>query len=235
MRKTLFLILLACISCGRSSEGFSDAELALIHRTAAGVEPMVPEGTMRVLTIEDPADCLVLRAPSSDLSAEALLSSDYDSLARLMVATVTHPSQDGVGIAGPQVGLNRRVVAVQRFDKEPVLNAGRPEHPFEVYPNIRIVWASDSLAVGPEGCLSVPDRRGDVPRSTSIIIEYADIQQLTLNHLRHLPHAIQSKSLNDSELEKTVPMIRDTVSGFTAVIFQHEIDHLDGVLYIDRL
>ena len=235
MRKTLFLILLACISCGRSSEGFSDAELALIHRTAGGVEPMVPEGTMRVLTIEDPADCLVLRTPSSDLSAEALLSSDYDSLARLMVATVTHPSQDGVGIAGPQVGLNRRVVAVQRFDKEPVLNAGRPEHPFEVYPNIRIVWASDSLAVGPEGCLSVPDRRGDVPRSTSIIIEYADIQQLTLNHLRHLPHAIQSKSLNDSELEKTVPIIRDTVSGFTAVIFQHEIDHLDGVLYIDRL
>jgi magnesium-transporting ATPase (P-type) len=73
----------------------------------------------------------------------------------------------GVTIIGPQVGLNRRVVAVQRFDKE--------GEPFEVYPNVRIVWASDSLAAGPEGCLSVPDRRGEVLRSEEIVIEYADI------------------------------------------------------------
>mgnify|MGYP002517567652 FL=1 len=181
---------------------------------------------MRVLTIDDPADCLVLRAPSHDLSDDALLSSDYEKLAELMVATVTHPSQDGVGIAGPQVGLNRRVVAVQRFDKEPVLRAGRLDHPFEVYPNIRIVWASDSLAAGPEGCLSVPDRRGDVLRSTEIVIEYADITGLK---------DADSKSNTAQPAGGTVPIIRDTVSGFTAVIFQHEIDHLEGVLYIDRL
>ena len=187
---------------------------------------------------------------SSDLSDEALLSPAYASLAELMVATVTHPSQDGVGIAGPQVGLNRRVVAVQRFDKEPVMNAaGKVDHPFEVYPNIRIVWASDSLEAGPEGCLSVPDRRGDVMRSTEIVIEYADIQQLVGNRLLHLPHATSDKALTDSGLCDTgvgsheyqndcdcnIPMVRDTVRGFTAVIFQHEIDHLDGVLYIDRL
>ena len=181
---------------------------------------------MRVLTIDDPADCLVLRAPSHDLSDDALLSSDYEKLAELMVATVTHPSQDGVGIAGPQVGLNRRVVAVQRFDKEPVLRAGRLDHPFEVYPNIRIVWASDSLAAGPEGCLSVPDRRGDVLRSTEIVIEYADITGLK---------DADSKSNPAQPAGGTVPIVRDTVSGFTAVIFQHEIDHLEGVLYIDRL
>lgn len=46
--------------------------------------------------------------------------------------TVTDSTQDGVGIAGPQVGLKRRVVAVQRFDK-----AGEP---FEVYPNIRVEY-----------------------------------------------------------------------------------------------
>lgn len=136
-----------------------------------------------------------------------------------MVATVTHPSQDGVGIAGPQVGLNRRIVAVQRFDKE--------GEPFEVYPNVRIVWASDSLAAGPEGCLSVPDKRGEVVRSQEIVIEYADITGVE--------HSQQEYQLKTSRWAKPVPMVRDTVSGFTAVIFQHEVDHLDGVLYIDRL
>ena len=41
--------------------------------------------------------------------------------------------------------------------------------------------------------------------------------------------------LNSNRYAKPVPMVLDTVRGFTAVIFQHEIDHLDGVLYIDRL
>ena len=176
---------------------FTSQETALIERSLAGLEAGVPEGTMRVLTIADSSDLAVLRAPSANLSEKALQSDEYAGLCSLMVATVTHPTQDGVGIAGPQVGLNRRVVAVQRFDKE--------GEPFEVYPNISIVWASDSLAFCPEGCLSVPDRRGDVARSTEIVIEYG------------------------------IPAVRDTVSGFTAVIFQHEIDHLDGVLYIDRL
>jgi peptide deformylase len=136
-----------------------------------------------------------------------------------MVATVTHPSQDGVGIAGPQVGLNRRVIAVQRFDKE--------GEPFEVYPNVRILWTSDSLATGPEGCLSVPDKRGDVLRSQEIVIEYADIAGVEQSR--------QGIRLKSNRCTKPVPMVRDTVSGFTAVIFQHEVDHLDGVLYIDRL
>lgn len=168
---------------------------------------------MRVLTIEDPSDLAVLRATSCDFSHEALLSDEFARLAELMVATVTHPSQDGVGIAGPQVGLNRRVVAVQRFDKD--------GEPFEVYPNVRIVWQSDSLAFGPEGCLSVPDRREDVARSQEIVIEYTAI------------NGPYSPSSPDSNLA-LIP-VRDTISGFTAVIFQHEVDHLDGVLYIDRV
>ena len=171
---------------------FTSDELAIIEST---------DSIMRVLTIESPRDLSVLRAPSIDFSTEALLSDEFARLADLMVATVTHPSQDGVGIAGPQVGLNRRVVAVQRFDKE--------GEPFEVYPNIRIVWQSDSLAFGPEGCLSVPDRREDVARSTEIVIEYTAVPALT--------------------------PVRETVSGFCAIIFQHEVDHLDGVLYIDRV
>ena len=243
----ILIILAASCSPSNQASDFTRGEIRTIEAA---------DSIMRVLTIDDPADCLVLRATSHDLSDDALLSSDYEKLAELMVATVTHPSQDGVGIAGPQVGLNRRVVTVQRFDKEPVLRAGRLDHPFEVYPNIRIVWASDSLAAGPEGCLSVPDRRGDVLRSTEIVIEYADMvfttadgpnssdrytsqpsenQKFTLNRLCHPPHAIQYNNLNSSKLREAIPIVRDTISGFTAVIFQHEIDHLEGVLYIDRL
>ena len=191
-----FTIMTACGMRDRQAEGFTEAELALIHGS---------DSIMRVLTIDVPSDLAVLRSLSYDLSDSALLSDDFKRLAELMVATVTHPSQDGVGIAGPQVGLNRRIVAVQRFDKE--------GEPFEVYPNVRIVWASDSLAAGPEGCLSVPDRNGDVLRSREIVIEYAGVNRL----------------------DEEDCMVRETVYGFTAVIFQHEVDHLDGVLYIDRL
>ena len=218
------LLILACVSCGRSKDGFTAEETALIHRYAAGLEANVPEGTMRVLTISDSSDLAVLRASSVNLSDKALLSDDYEKLCSLMIATVTHPSQDGVGIAGPQVGLNRRIVAVQRFDKE--------GEPFEVYPNISIVWASDSLAAGPEGCLSVPDRRGDVLRSTEIIIEYDD--PALLNGNRSGCAGCDGSGCPDSG-KIVIPTARDTISGFTAVIFQHEIDHLDGVLYIDRL
>ena len=198
MIKGLSIILIAAMamtSCKRSG-GVTAAELDLIHGA---------DSIMRVLTIDNPLDSAVLRAQSSDLPVEFLKSEDYQRLAELMIATVTHPSQDGVGIAAPQVGLNRRVVAVQRFDKE--------GEPFEVYPNIRIISASEEKEAGAEGCLSVPDRRGEVLRSKKIIIEYVDILNLNGDSL----------------------VVRETIQGFTAVIFQHEIDHLEGVLYIDRL
>lgn len=255
MKKYAFIAtLLAAASClsPKDAEDFNLDEKTLINSS---------DSIMRVLTIEDPSDLEILRAPSTDLSCKALMSDEYASLCELMVATVTHPSQDGVGIAGPQVGLNRRVVAVQRFDKEPVMNAaGKLDHPFEVYPNIRIVWASDSLEAGPEGCLSVPDRRGDVMRSTEIIIEYADLSGCKgscgpdCSDCESCPESschsecegccsgcADGSDHADSCAECAghkggkIPMVREKISGFTAVIFQHEIDHLDGVLYIDRL
>lgn len=189
---------------------FTSDELAILEST---------DSIMRVLTIEDPRDLSVLRAPSIDFSTEALLSDEFARLADLMVATVTHPTQDGVGIAGPQVGLNRRVVAVQRFDKE--------GEPFEVYPNISIVWKSDSLALGPEGCLSVPDRREDVARSQEIVIEYTAVLD---------PYSLSGPHKESGIVtENSLATVRDTISGFTAVIFQHEVDHLDGILYTDRV
>lgn len=180
--------------------GFTKKELEILDNV---------DSIMRVLTIDKPDDLSVLRCTSTDLDDETLLSEDFARLCQLMISTVTHPSQDGVGIAAPQVGLNRRVVAVQRFDKE--------GEPFEIYPNIRIVRAADSLAIGSEGCLSVPDRSEEVERSQEIEIEYTALPSSTEN--AGLP----------------LPTVRETINGFTAVIFQHEVDHLDGVLYIDRV
>lgn len=199
------LAFVTCITSCASADGgeFTSEEKALINSA---------DSTMRVLTTESEEDLTVLRETSTDLSATSLMSDDFRRLAGLMLSTVTHPSQDGVGIAAPQVGLNRRVIAVQRFDHTP---DSLGNHPFEVYANIRIVSASDSLAPGPEGCLSVPGRQGEVMRSQSIVIEYAD-----LNRLKE---------------DDKIPVIREAVSGFTAVIFQHEIDHLEGILYTDRL
>lgn len=156
-------------------------------------------GTMRVLTVYDRQDSLVLRTKCTGISAGELTGDEYRMLADKMVATVTSPEEDGVGIAGPQVGISRRIVAVQRFDKE--------GEPFEVYPNIRVTCHRGEKQVGPEGCLSIPGKRGDVARYQDIDIAYTSV-----------------RTLRDTA---------ETVKGFTAVIFQHECDHLDGILYTD--
>ena len=191
------MALFTLTSCNSGKGNFTEEELSIINGT---------DSIMRVLIIDRPDDLAVLRAQSEDLSRETLSSEAFVRLCSQMTATVTHPSQDGVGIAGPQVGLNRRVVAVQRFDKE--------GEPFEVYGNIRIAAHHGEKAPGGEGCLSVPDRRGDVMRWQDIEIEYDAVF---------------------SEGKVTVQPARERIQGFTAVIFQHETDHLDGVLYIDRL
>lgn len=105
----------------------------------------------------------------------------------------------GVGIAAPQVGINRRVVLVQRFDKEGA--------PVEYFINPKIIWWSEILNKGPEGDLSIETFRGEFYRSYSIRLEYYDLENKKHDEM---------------------------VEGFTAVIFQHEIDHLFGVLISDK-
>lgn len=183
-----------CCPSGRipCPPGISQEERSLVGKS---------DGIMRVLQVTDRRDSLVLRSQSCDFRLKDIRSKTFRKLADLMLATVTDPSQDGVGIAGPQVGIARRVVAVKRYDK--------PGEPFEVYPNIRILYRSSETQTGPEGCLSVPGIYGNVDRSMSIVISYID------------PVSLQER--------------RDTVEGYTAVIFQHETDHLDGVLFTDRM
>lgn len=80
--------------------------------------------------------------------------------------------------------------------------------PFEVYVNPEIVEHSATMQTGGEGCLSVPNLSGVVERHESIRLRWRDAVTFELRE--------------------------ETIEGFTAVIFQHEIDHLNGILYTDR-
>ena len=195
MKKLIYLIICLAMaaSCGRGAGRFTASDLKIIHNDGCDSLP--------ILTINSYKDSIFLRQPCKDLSVKEIHSKAFETLARKMIYTVQLPSVNGVGLAGPQIGLSYRVVALMRYDK-----AG---HPFEVYPNVRILQLNEPWELGAEGCLSVLGRKENVFRSRNIVVEYYDIK---------------SKS-----------MIRETITGYTAVIFQHETDHLDGILYTDCL
>ena len=196
MRKYSFIFVIALSILSHSCDTPGAADLSKDEKALiAGSDSL-----MRVLTVYDKDDSLLLRNASIDFTDRDLLSKDFEALAAKMLHTVQDPSQDGVGIAAPQVGLNRRVICVLRYDL--------PGEPFGVYPNARLDSLWGERLSGPEGCLSIPGRAGSVPRYQNIIVSYTD------------PETLQT--------------VKERVEGYTAVIFQHEIDHLDGILYTDR-
>ena len=187
----------AAVSCGTTVPlTMTKAEAALINGS--------PD-IMRILSVDNEADLAVLRTGSSNFNVQDLNTAEYAKLADKLVKTL-QSCDGGVGLAAPQVGINRRVVAVMRVDKE--------GEPIEVYPNIRIEEMRGEMEPGGEGCLSVPDQRGDVMRYRDITIVYTDINSDRADQPRE---------------------IREDVSGFAAVIFQHEVDHLDGIIFTDKL
>lgn len=196
MRKYSFIFVIALSILSHSCDTPGAADLSKDEKALiAGSDSL-----MRVLTVYDKEDSLLLRNVSIDFTDRDLLSKDFEALAAKMLHTVQDPSQDGLGIAAPQVGLNRRVICVLRYDL--------PGEPFGVYPNARLDSLWGERLSGPEGCLSIPGWAGSVPRYQNIIVSYTD------------PETLQT--------------VKERVEGYTAVIFQHEIDHLDGILYTDR-
>ncbi len=190
--KRLILQIIAMTLLMSCSSEFTSAEREIIYSGESEI--------MRVMSIANEQDSLLLRTPSKPLNKKLLQQDEFQTLCFRMLATVQNPENEGVGIAAPQVGILRRLVAVQRFDKE-----GKP---FEFFINPEIVDKDSTLVAGGEGCLSVPEIYEDVERSQRITLRYYDadfVQQ------------------------------EEVIEGFTAVIFQHEIDHLDGKLFIDYL
>lgn len=112
----------------------------------------------------------------------------------------TLQASPGVGVAAPQIGDARRMVAVDVTPKN-------PGHGLLVLINPELV-GSDGSKIGREGCLSIPDFTANVKRAERVVI----------------------KALT---LEGEVKVFEST--GFEAICLQHEIDHLDGVLFLDRV
>ncbi|WP_282628222.1 peptide deformylase [Empedobacter sedimenti] len=168
----------------------SKSEIALVKEKKS-------HDIFRVLLTTSEADTKILKAQSIDIDPKDPL---IKLLADRMYATVQDEASKGVGIAAPQIGINRNAVWVQRFDKE--------DEPFEFIINPKITWYSDIVRHGREGCLSIPDIFGKVYRSLILRLEYYDL---------------------DGKFHD------ETVEGFTAVIFQHEYDHLIGTLFTDRM
>jgi len=112
----------------------------------------------------------------------------------------------GVGLAAPQIGLSIKLAVVGLKD-DPI----RPDVkliPPAVLINPEIIETSEEMEEDWEGCLSFPQVWGLVPRHKKVKAQYVDEEGTT--------HTVE-------------------VEGFHARVFQHEIDHLNGVLYIDRM
>lgn len=122
-----------------------------------------------------------------------------------MVETMRHAP--GVGLAAPQVGVGLRVIVVE-YAEPPEDPEAAPKAP-KLYTcvNPEIMRRSTEILSGAEGCLSIPGYLGEVDRHETITV----------------------KGLN-----RQGQPFRVKASGWLARVFQHEIDHLDGVLFIDR-
>lgn len=112
---------------------------------------------------------------------------------------------DGVGLAAPQIGRNLRIIATTQRD----MKKGKEKLLTEtIMINPEIKEFSQDMIIWEEACISLPDILGKVKRHKSLTVEYLDIKGNK-----------QKKKLKD----------------FNAVIVQHEIDHLNWILFTDKL
>ena len=144
---------------------------------------------LRILTYPDP----VLKQPSQEVvSFDQKLGSLLDSMAETMYHA------QGVGLAAPQVGELVRVTVIDVSDTRSELRD---------FVNPRIISAQGSTS-SEEGCLSIPEYRDVIKRSTEVVVQACD------------------RNGKPFELR---------AEGLLAICLQHEIDHLDGILFVDRL
>ncbi|MFH1152224.1 MAG: peptide deformylase [Pseudomonadota bacterium] len=115
----------------------------------------------------------------------------------------------GVGLAAPQVGVGKRIIVYNALagasKDDPKTD---PDEEYKAIVNPEIIAASGSIVSDKEACLSVPDYSADVKRFETVTV----------------------RGLNPEGKK-----IQFDAKGILAIIMQHEIDHLDGILYIDRI
>jgi len=154
-----------------------------------------------IVTIGDP----VLREPAREVENDELASAAVQELIDDMIETKR--AADGAGIAAPQVGESLRI-ALAEVEGVNRRYPYKPPIPLTVIVNPELTPLDDATFATNEGCLSMPNVRGDLERFENITASYLD---------------------RDGERHE------ETRRGLTAGTFQHEVDHLDGILFIDRM
>ena len=114
----------------------------------------------------------------------------------------------GVGLAAPQVGVNKRIIIYNTNAANPDEDEDDSIQEFTALINPEIISGSGSIVSEKEACLSVVDYSADVKRYESVTVKALDIDGKKLKF---------------------------DAKGILAIIMQHEIDHLDGILFIDRI
>ncbi|WP_165020958.1 peptide deformylase [Dysgonomonas sp. ZJ279] len=161
----------------------------------------------KVLQTDNTEDSLFLRKKSIDIDNVKDIASDKDLQLFIDRLKLTMKLEEGVGIAAPQVGLGRNIFLFLRIDK--------PDYPVQVAINPRITnQSTETICFERDGCLSVPNISGTTKRHAWVEVEYYDEKGI---------------------LTKERLMGTSREGDFTGVIFQHEYDHLQGILFIDRL
>jgi len=147
----------------------------------------------------------VLRGPCRALSSDEIVSAPVRRLVRDLHETLREYS--GVGIAAPQVHEPVRLALIE-FGEDDARYRTRDAEPLRIFFNPRVTVLDEALSGFWEGCLSVPGLRGFVERPSKVRVDYLDAEARP----------------------------RDLVAeGFLATVCQHEFDHLDGTLYVDRI
>ncbi|OTG69287.1 peptide deformylase [Acinetobacter sp. ANC 4470] len=147
---------------------------------------------------------VILTLKAAPVSEAELNSSWLNELAAAMQATMLE--RNGVGIAAPQVYVSKRVIIVA--SRSNLRYPDAPDMDAVVMVNPEILEQSESTILGEEGCLSVPNERGQVARAEMVKVKYLTLQGELVESVFH---------------------------GFPARIVQHEVDHLDGVLFVERM
>jgi len=147
----------------------------------------------------------VLRERARDLSLEELRTPATQRLIDDMIETMRDHA--GAGLAANQIGLPVRVAVIEVQPDNPRYPY-KPPIPLTVIVNPAIEPLDEETVEINEGCLSVPDLRGVVERHVNIRVRYLDREGEPHEEIRR---------------------------GLTAGTFQHEVDHLDGVLFLDRV
>ena len=162
--------------------------------------PIEPAMTKRsIISIPDP----VLREVSQPIER---IDSEVETLAADMLETMY--AAPGIGLAGIQIGVNRRIVTIDVAKREATEDEEEvPANPI-VLINPTIVANSDERSVYEEGCLSIPEYYAEVERPASVTVQYLDL------------------SGTQQVME---------ADGLLATCVQHEVDHLDGKLFIDYI